>query len=118
MRGYTQMGPSWHWSQIARQATRRVGQAAKHCEPAFKRKRTRSRGPALHCVAAYAGFEFEDVWLMPLNSCSTLPCRRTVDYTGPYMRLIQERLRLPDRYGIRLLQPTAAGALKVMLEFD
>ncbi len=47
-----------------------------------------------------------------------LRCRRTVDYTGPYMRLIQERLKQPDRYGIRLLQPTAAGALKVVLEND
>ncbi|BDA50841.1 pre-mRNA 3' end processing protein WDR33 [Coccomyxa sp. Obi] len=39
---------------------------------------------------------------------------RTVDYTGPYMRLIQERLKQPDRYGIKLLQPTAAGALKIL----
>lgn len=36
-----------------------------------------------------------------------------MDYTGPYFRLQQERLKQPDRHGISLLQPTAAGALQV-----
>ncbi|EIE19507.1 WD40 repeat-like protein [Coccomyxa subellipsoidea C-169] len=40
--------------------------------------------------------------------------RRTVDYTGPYLRLLQERPKRPNRYGINLLQPTAAGALRIL----
>ena len=39
--------------------------------------------------------------------------RRTVDYTGPYVRLLQERLSQPRRVCFRTVPPTAAGALEV-----
>lgn len=50
----------------------------------------------------------------PLTSCMpVLECRRTVDHTGPYVRLLQERLSQPKRVCFRTVAPTAAGALEV-----
>lgn len=36
-----------------------------------------------------------------------------MDYTGPYVRLLQERLSQPKRVCFRTVPPTAAGALEV-----
>ena len=36
-----------------------------------------------------------------------------MDYTGPYVRLLEERLRQPNRLAFRTVPPTAAGALEV-----
>ena len=40
-------------------------------------------------------------------------CRRTVDHTGPYVRMLLERLRSPKSLSFPPPPPTAAGALEV-----
>lgn len=40
-------------------------------------------------------------------------CRRTVDHTGPYVRMLLERLRNPKSLSVMPATPTAAGALEV-----
>ena len=40
-------------------------------------------------------------------------CRRTVDHTGPYVRMLLERLRTPKSLTVMPPTPTAAGALEV-----
>ena len=40
-------------------------------------------------------------------------CRRTVDHTGPYVRMLLERLRSPKSLSVMPPPPTAAGALEV-----
>ena len=40
-------------------------------------------------------------------------CRRTVDHTGPYVRMLLERLRSPRSLSVMPPPPTAAGALEV-----
>ena len=37
-----------------------------------------------------------------------------VDHAGPYVRLLQERLRQPSRLAYQTVPPTAAGALQVL----
>ena len=44
-------------------------------------------------------------------------CRRTVDHTGPYVRMLLERLRNPKSLTAMPPMPTAAGALEVPLTF-
>ncbi len=36
-----------------------------------------------------------------------------MDHAGPYVHLLQERLRQPSRLAYRTVPPTAAGALQV-----
>lgn len=57
------------------------------------------------------------------NDCAV--CRRTVDHTGPYVRMLLERLRSPKSLHAMPPPPTAAGALEVhfmvhalLLNFD
>ena len=44
---------------------------------------------------------------------ATSHCRRTVDHTGPYVRMLLERLRTPKSLSVMPPTPTAAGALQV-----
>jgi hypothetical protein len=112
MRAYLEMGVSWWWSQITPQVQRlRLEQAGRLYVPAFKCK------PKIHNIRESSrGQDCASVGCSDppmVSSGPMLYCRRTVDYTGPYLRLLQERLKLPDRHSIRLMPPTAAGALKV-----
>ena len=49
--------------------------------------------------------------------CCVSRCRRTVDHTGPYVRMLLERLRNPKSLTAMPPMPTAAGALEVPLAF-
>ena len=71
---------------------------------------------AVHGCCFARGLLVWQVWELVLSGHTVCAChRRTVDHTGPYVRMLLERLRSPKSLSIPPPPPTAAGGLEVRI---